>query len=104
MSDAIALAIAQLDTYLERYGLVVEGGQVFEQSKSMRTDRGGGKSITTASKSELHLSVVLKHLDKIRVLEKSRAELVALERAPGTHSDVDAWLSHLTDEPGTDGA
>ncbi len=92
MRSACALAAAQLNGYLREHGLAVVGGQVVAR------DGHGGGSI------DLHVNVVLRHLEKIAKLERVLAELQALAVAREDHADVDRWLAALVGPPpGGDG-
>ena len=89
MDDTIALAVTQLDAYLGQHGLSVSGGQVVSLSRS-----GQGQSVT----HELHVSIVLRHLDQLQKLERARAKVAAaLGPVSGEFSDVDRWLGCLAD-------
>lgn len=91
IDDGIALASAQLAAYLREFGLKILGGQIVREST--------GDNITSYS-HELHVSVVLKHIDALRRLEHSRAKVqLALGGGASEHGDVDQWLEGLAGKP-----
>lgn len=93
LDDAIATASAQLDSYLAEFGMAVVGGQIVAQKPGM---------VTIGYEYELHVAVVLKHLEQLRKLEKTRAEIAASVPRGDDHSDVDRWLGSVAGETGRD--
>jgi hypothetical protein len=77
--------------YLVENGLALSGGQTVST----------GESDTTRSQTiELHTQIVLKHLQRIASLERTRAALLAL--APPDEADeetYDAWIAAKRSDP-----